>query len=57
VAKVYIIFDPVGIWESGPAVFEREEDAVMQAAEYIPSYPGYSLEVRAFDVVPAVVRG
>ncbi len=56
--KVYIIFDPAGIWELGEAVFERWEDASLQATSYTQEhsrswYPGYYLEVRTFEVVPA----
>ncbi len=54
--KVYIIFDPAGVWElEEPVYATREAAECVIAAEKARRgswCPGYYLEVREFDVVP-----
>lgn len=50
---VYIIFDPAGIWELGPAVYASREAAqrVADQDNARPGhYPGYSLRVEEYEV-------
>lgn len=53
--KVYIIFDPAGIWERAAVtpVFARHEDAERVAREYNERpgrHPQYRLTVREYEV-------
>ena len=55
--KVYIVFDPAGIWEIGDAVYADRftAETVVTAQSY--HYPGYRLTIREYDVVSgAAVR-
>lgn len=60
--KVFIIFDPAGIWECGPAVYETRE-AAQRVADLEngrgTAYPGYSLRVEEYEVEtdPGYARG
>lgn len=52
--KVYVIFDPAGIWELGEAVYASREHAEQVARENSsyrePKGWNYELTVREYDV-------
>lgn len=52
--KVYVIFDPAGIWELGEAIYASREKAEQVAAENTHTRerpgPNYRLTVREYEV-------
>jgi hypothetical protein len=54
--KVYVIFDPAGIWELGEAVYasrERAEQVARENSRYRePKWWDYVLTVQEYEVQP-----
>lgn len=51
--NVYVIFDPAGLWELGPAIFARREDAEAVVKAHPPrnnAFGTYALRVEEIEV-------
>ena len=52
--SVYVIFDPAGIWECGPAIHATREHAerIVAAENAKKHVPGYLLRVEEYELHP-----